>query len=464
MDEFDRKKLAEGIRRSAVIMAACQTMMNNTNDMIFLKDAKLTYVAASMPFVKMVGKNSVDEIVNKTDLEIFADESLAKRYVADDHKLIEEGKNLENYIEPITDEGGMHRYGNTSKYILYGPDKKFLGILGITRDVTRDYIARQHYQQELKYLFEMPKDAYAVTYVDVDGWRIISQRRQLIEGCTFQSCFTVEELIKTVAMSVVDSSSEVAEFYRNFRPEVLREIYASGRSRLSFKYRRRMTTGENRWIYNEIRFLTDVDSGHLCAMLSSRDIDAEKRAEQSLMVAAKLDKMTMLLNRDTTMEQIRQILREEPEYTHALYMLDVDNFKVLNDTMGHQRGDEFLVALATEIRRHFRDTDVVGRIGGDEFFALMRRVPGKAEASEKAREILDAVQDICAEFSGILPSANFGEGPCASGWLSASIGICIYPDQAVSMDELYAKADAALYQAKRAGKNQFVFAEDEKSE
>lgn len=431
------------MKKEETILSAFQTMLNNTGDMIFLKDAELRYVTASLPFVNMVGKESVAEIQNKTDCEIFADKSLAERYVADDHKLIEGGKDLIDYIEPITDKDGQHRYGTTSKYLLRNENGEFIGILGFTRDITRDYVARQHYQQELRYLFGLPTDTFAVSYIDVDSWRIISQRRQQIAGCSFQSCFTVEALCEAALASIVDYTCEAAEFFRHFTPTVLKDIYASGRRRLSFKYQRKMTNKEIRWVKIDIQFITDIDSGHLCAMLLGKDIDAQMREEQRLIFAAKMDKMTMLLNRETTMEQIKQILSIDSDSTHALYMIDVDNFKALNDTQGHQMGDEFLVALAAEIRKNFRDSDIVGRIGGDEFFALMRNVPGETAAAAKAQELLEAIQNVCAEYATV--------------HLSASIGISLYPDNAKCMEELYAKADDALYQAKRKGKNQYVF-------
>lgn len=429
---------------NTLITGAFGALLDNTKDMMFVKDANLVYAAASMPFVKMVGKSSVDEIVGKTDTEIFEDESLAKRYIADDHRLIEGGVNLVDYIEPITEEDGQPRYGSTSKYILTDSCGQVIGILGITKDITRDYVARQHYQQELRYLFNLPEDTYAVSYIDVDSWRVISQRRQRINQGTLQSCFTVEELCEAALESIIDKDSDVAAFYRNFRPNVLKDIYNSGRNRVSFRYQRRMSDGSIRWVYNRVRLLTDIDSGHLCAMLSAKDIDAEKREQEQLVVAAQMDKMTMLLNRETTMESIRRILSEETSQNHVLFMIDVDNFKLLNDTLGHQKGDEFLVALATEIRNCFRGSDIVGRVGGDEFFALMRCVCGMEEILRKANELLDAIQKVCAAYPTIP--------------LSGSIGISLYPENGKSLGELYAQADSALYQAKRKGKNQYVFA------
>ena len=427
-----------------LINMAFKTMLDNTGDMVFVKDVDSVYVAASMPFVKMVGKEWPEEIIGHTDLEIFSEQNLARRYISDDKRLLGGGVDLVDYIEPITSENGQARYGSTSKFILRNSKGEMLGILGITKDITRDYIARQHYQRELKYLFELPGDTYAVSYIDIDSWRIISQRSQGIDDGKMQESLTVEELKNEAVESIVDKNSEVAKFYRNFAPAILWNIYSGGRMNLSFKYQRKFSDGSVRWVHNEVKFLTDIDSGHLCAMLSAKDIDAQKKEEQKIYAAAKIDRMTMLLNRETTMESIREILKREYDSSHVLYMIDIDNFKILNDTLGHQTGDKFLVALSAELKKVFRESDIVGRIGGDEFFALMRNVNGMHKIVEKAKELLSTIQQVCSAYPTIP--------------LSGSIGISIYPENGKDLEALYAEADAALYQAKKKGKDQFVFA------
>lgn len=383
--------------------------------------------------------------MGKKDHDIFEDQTLADRYVLDDKKLLAGKENLIDYIEPITDEDGQHRYGSTSKYILRDEDGEILGILGVTRDITKDYLARQNYQKELKYLFELPSDVYAVSYIDIDSWRVISQRRQLISEGTVQACQTLEELAQMAVESIVDTDSDAIRFYRNFTQDFLRSIFESGRSHVAFKYERRLSDGRKHWVYNEVRFMTDVDSGHVCAMLSAKNIDREKMEEQKLMIAAKMDKMTMVLNRDTTMEYIRQIFDRDSTNKHALFMIDVDNFKALNDTYGHQVGDEFLIEFAAELKRSFRDSDIIGRVGGDEFFALMRNVPDREMIENKAKELLVTIQSVCGGYKDVQ--------------LSGSIGIAVYPENGKSLEALYLRADTALYQAKREGKDQYVFFE-----
>ena len=230
-------------QQSKLILAAFQAMLAATEDFVFIKDMNLVYVAASMPFVKMTGKNRMDEVVGKKDAEIFESAMLAKKYVLDDYKLFTSGENLVDYIEPLPDEEGQARYGSTSKYILKDEQGNNIGVLGITRDITRDYIARQRYQTELQYLFELPEDTYAVSYIDVNDWRIITQRRQTLNGSSLQACISVEELCEAAVESIVDANCEAADFYRNFTPERLLDVYSSGRSDISFEYQRRLVDG-----------------------------------------------------------------------------------------------------------------------------------------------------------------------------------------------------------------------------
>jgi diguanylate cyclase (GGDEF)-like protein len=126
-------------------------------------------------------------------------------------------------------------------------------------------------------------------------------------------------------------------------------------------------------------------------------------------------------------------------------MLDIDNFKSLNDTLGHQAGDKFLIDFAIELKNRFRETDIVGRIGGDEFFALMKNIFDRGQIERRAMDILDIIEETAQQF----PEVKLG----------GSIGISLYPKDGTNLDVLYTKADEALYESKRNGKNQYKFAE-----
>lgn len=428
-----------------IIHAAFHTYLKHTADMVFIKDINLVYQFVSQPFVQMAGKESVSEILGRTDFEIFEKKELAKRYTDDDHKLLESGQNLTGYIEPLTDDHGHPRYSSTSKYILRDDSGTPIGILGFSHDITREYIARRRHQQELRYLFELPEDTYAVLFMDIDDWRIIRHQRHTVGDQILDICETMEAFAENAVQCLADPDDlATQEFYQTLSQESMLKISDSGTRHHTLEYLRHMPNGEDLWVRTDINFLIDPENGHLCAIWTLRNINSEIQESLNLQHAAERDEMTGLLNRASTTRQIHQTLQADSQAQHALFIIDVDNFKSLNDTYGHQAGDRFLVTLATALRKCFRDNDVVGRIGGDEFFVLMKNVPSAMIVAEKASTLLGISQVFCDEHPDLR--------------LSISIGIGMCPLNGNTLEELYTNADKALYQAKHKGKNQFVFA------
>ncbi len=443
--DHPRSEKGGWMKAGKILSAAFQTILGNTRDMMFVKDINLVYVAASPMFVQMAGKNSASEIIGYTDFDIFADRDLARRYVSDDRTLLQSGRDLVDYIEPIVDPNGQARYSSTSKYIL--TDKNHggaIGILGIGRDVTQEYVIRQRHQQELKYLFTLPEKAYGAIYFDIDTWRIIEQRRHVTNGITMPQCEGIDQL-RDMALNGIAGDKQALHFYRNFTQKNMQKLYSSGRLSTSVKYHRRMSHDISRWVRDELHFLVDPTNGHRCVMFFTRDIEDEKEKELHLIRAADIDELTGLNNRAATMRHIREFLAGEGrDGVHALFIIDVDNFKAINDTFGHQAGDTFLTTLAERIKSCFREIDIVGRIGGDEFFAFMKNVPNLAGVGSKANLLLQKM----------IEAYTLDVSLSVSG----SIGISIYGQNGTTLDELYASADEALYEAKRRGKNMFCFA------
>lgn len=176
-----------------------------------------------------------------------------------------------------------------------------------------------------------------------------------------------------------------------------------------------------------------------------QNIDAEKKHEMRLLEKLQLDPMTNLYNKAATERIITDILTcpDAGERVHALMILDIDAFKGINDTLGHAFGDYVITHFATTIKKQFRESDIVGRIGGDEFALFLTNIPGKDWIRKQAQAL---IASLCQDVS-------FDEKSCR---ISASIGIALYPESGSSFSVLYKNADAALYLTKRNGKNNFT--------
>lgn len=175
------------------------------------------------------------------------------------------------------------------------------------------------------------------------------------------------------------------------------------------------------------------------------DIDDEKRAADALQERAERDSLTKLLNAHTTRKKAEEYLLEAgDEMECAFLIIDLDNFKRVNDTFGHLFGDIVLTQAAQTIRKLFRSQDIVGRIGGDEFMVLMKNVSDRALVNKRCVQLLEAFH---ANFIGNM----YGNG------ISCSIGVAFSPIHGKGYVDLFRCADYALYQAKDLGKNQYVF-------
>ena len=440
----DIETVLENKEQAHVLLTAFQTVLDNSTDMVFIKDINLRYLGASMPFVKMVGKQVPEDIIDHTDLEIFEDSELARRYAADDRKLLASGKNLIDFTEPLPEVDGLAHFGITSKYILRDREGTPVGLLGVTRDVTRDVLARQTHRRELDYLFELPPDTYIAIYMDLNDWRILGERKQPVDNYVLPTYDTIDEL-RAGILNVIPEGTPSRDFFVNFTFEHLRNIYENGQRKLWTEYPRSMPDGTLRWAQGEMTFMIDPDNSHLCMILVVRDIHDRKQEEHQIRQAAERDEMTGLLNRAATMKKIQRFLSGDgADSTHALMIIDVDNFKAINDTYGHRAGDQYLIRFAQTIRGCFRTSDIMGRIGGDEFFVLMKDVSSRSATEERANHLLKSIREV----------NDFEKDVGVSG----SIGVCFYRGNNRTLDQLYEDADQALYEAKRQGKNRVVFA------
>ena len=203
--------------------------------------------------------------------------------------------------------------------------------------------------------------------------------------------------------------------------------------------------GEYLWTQLHMTGVLDMDGKLVRIIGRIVDIDKQKKAIDTLKEKAVLDSATGLYNKQTTEDLIIAYLNEEgKEGKHALLIIDIDNFKEINDDLGHRKGDMIISALGTEISKMFRTTDIIGRIGGDEFMVLIKNVEGTEFIIEKAKAI-------CNIFD------NKDLGISNSVTVSSSIGIAIYCEDGSTYEELYEAADQALYTCKDVEKGTFSF-------
>jgi len=201
---------------------------------------------------------------------------------------------------------------------------------------------------------------------------------------------------------------------------------------------------DGRLIWTEViaHYTRNEDSGHVELHGVTRDISMRKQQEERIRHMAQHDPLTGLANRALFGQYFETLRRSANRDGHrlALVFLDLDRFKPVNDQLGHAIGDRLLSEIAARLLQSVRESDVVARIGGDEFVILLRQVTD-ADSAERAADKLRKV---------IVRPFEIDGHPIEIG---ASLGIALYPDDGLSEQELLRKADLAMYQAKHLGGN-----------
>lgn len=239
---------------------------------------------------------------------------------------------------------------------------------------------------------------------------------------------------------------QIADVYRQLRDllELLRDSKDSVKEDISLDIDGRMF-----YYYVKISNVTEDQEGECFAVGTMEDVTEERQNEIFLRSQIGKDPLTKTMNRAAAVEAINEILQNGKFANCAFYMMDLDNFKSVNDILGHTIGDEVLIRAAEIISRHVRPKDIVCRLGGDEFVVFLVDIPKTAVA----RNVESLIRKLNLTFEK--------EGKKVT--ISASVGIALAPQNGKDFKMLYENADSALYQAKSRGKNGYAVYEGELS-
>ena len=270
--------------------------------------------------------------------------------------------------------------------------------------------------------------------LDVENWVMLRSHRlmELRGGCNAKDAYyPVEEEIRL--LNPLDQEP------------FLRAMQCAARAEMSgsIDVRFRVQEGEAPeylWFRTFYQSVADGEGRVARIIGRSFNIDSDKRLQEEV----RRDPLTKLLNKIEVQRELTAYLREKPAGTHAVLLIDIDNFKGINDTFGHTFGDTVITDVAKIIREQFRADDIVGRVGGDEFLAFMKDTSQK-RAVEKAAHLCSVV------------SKDY-EGGGVKYHISISVGVAMYAIDGGTYSALFEKADHAMYRAKQSGKNTYELA------
>lgn len=249
------------------------------------------------------------------------------------------------------------------------------------------------------------------------------------------------------ALPIIASQQIKEEFRQGYldtlSPQNVLRSYHGGEQSLKYDFMMSTDGGQTYyWMRITARIFYWDDDQSIRMFIYRQNIDTQKQQEERILEQLNRDSLSGLYNKAATQNLIRKCLAEIPDKLYAFFILDIDFFKNVNDTWGHTMGDRVIEDFAGLLRRQFREGDIVGRIGGDEFVVFIT-APSRVWVEEKAQKLLDKLR---YDFK------NDGK-QCH---ISTSIGIALSPEAGTDFEALYQNADFALYQVKKHGKDGYT--------
>lgn len=317
-------------------------------------------------------------------------------------------------------------------------------LLGISRDITveKNYQERKWREQQYKEIFT--KDAEFFAEADLtDNCFISEESLKQFSRYHGQADTSYDAMLELFLDTV--SGEDVQRCRSMLTRKKLLEWYADGEREVKFDFLSdKANAGAFEWYTSDMFLVKNNEDSHIYASWQIKNVQHEKLRMNNMERLAERDNLTGLYNRimieksmDMTLASVNQMNKMS-----AFFMIDIDNFKTVNDSFGHDVGDSVLKAIARLLTKIFRREDVVARLGGDEFAVFIPRATSKEWVCKRAQEICD---------NSYTELENQGIGI----HVSCSVGIVFGGENGVSFRELYPKADKALYQAKKKGKNCF---------
>ena len=307
-------------------------------------------------------------------------------------------------------------------------------LLGITQDVTAEraeQAARKRAEEQLQRAFEEALIGMVILDMDIRSLQVNNALCEIFG--------------RTRAELLGNKLDDLAHPDDRGDSTNIKEVLLSGAQKHHVREKRYIhADGHTIWAEVAVSLITDPDGTPSHFVGQIQDVTERRAHVEQLRHMADHDPLTSLLNRRAFSRELNAHLARTERYgaTGALLMIDLDNFKLHNDTHGHSIGDELLVALADGLRRRLRATDVTGRLGGDEFAALLPHADPR-RARHVGESLLEHIRSI----------AQCGREPSAGG-VTASIGlVCLEHLDVLTPEAVLRAADKALYEAKRAGRN-----------
>ncbi|MCW8982752.1 MAG: diguanylate cyclase, partial [Gammaproteobacteria bacterium] len=420
-----------------------RTILDNMTDIFYQTDANGLIIRISKSVEKQLGY-TVDEVIGTSMAAHYSHPEQREQFI---QKLRANNGHISNFVAAIKHKDGRELMFSTSAHFSYDQEGNISGVEGTSRDVTQLYRAQQSLREEKqRATITLEGIGDGVVTVDNDGIIIFSNpvAHQL-------SVFKEEQLngvLFDVAFPIADEGGE-----ESLSELIHAQFDATDDTTLDEKGILHHADGSEFIINITASKLTNAEGETLGFVYVLRDVTESVLMHSQLNYQATHDTLTGLINRGEFELRLIQTIHESKEHKtiNALLYIDLDQFKVVNDTCGHQVGDELLQQLTSIMSQAGRESDTLARLGGDEFGLILTHCP-----IEKAYKIGESLRKKIKDFRFMWENKSFEVG--------ASIGLVPITEDSQNSQELMRAADSACYLAKESGRNRiYIYQDDDES-
>ena len=424
-------RAAEGLREQ---LAFIQQLIEAVPQPIFFKDAQGHYLGVNAAWEKFFGIPR-EQFIGKSVFELYPDNpDLARKHHAKDQELFA-APGSQSYEAAIVAADGKTHHTIYNKATFNNTDGTVAGLIGTITDISglkEAEAALRGSEARFRDLTELSSDWYWEQDANLHFTLISSKVHEFRLGA--------EEDIGKARWEV----SRVHMTDDQWQPH--QAVLAARRAFQDYVYQRYDTQGQLRTISVSGRPIFDEQGGFQGYRGTGRDISEQRRAEEQIRHLAHHDALTQLPNRMLLHDRIGQAIAQARRNREmlALLFIDLDRFKMVNDSLGHAVGDRLLQSVADRLGACTRNSDTIARLGGDEFVVLLGGLAEPGDARHVAQKILDALAEPVTIDGHELK-------------VTPSIGICAYPHDGDNVETLMRNADTAMYCAKQMGRNNCQF-------
>lgn len=434
----DLTQLKELQEQLAETQARTQAILDHTPLSVFMRDLDGRWLTVNRRLAAILGHTA--EQLEGQDMTLTHDDAQRQQFAADDLAILSDGQPREFDVTfADASRGGERRHYWLQKFAVMDQEGQTIGLGGVSLDVTD----REREQRELL----AARERFAVAFEHAPVGKVISHLTPGGTGSQVVRCnpafaqmlgYRPEDLVGQAGVMLTHPDD------RDKRDRLILDARAGLRARGEIRLRHR--DGHFVWALIAPAMITDAD-GCEEMIIQAVDITERRRFEEQLRHLADHDALTGLLGRRRFSEELaREAARVRRHGGRAsLLLLDLDGFKYVNDAFGHSVGDDLLVRIAAALRHTLRESDVLGRIGGDEFAIVLPETD-----QEGARTVGAKLGDVVRKHGRVVRDGKHAE-------VTASIGAtALTGTGAYDAEALLVEADVAMYEAKDSGKDRTV--------